>query len=123
MPPASTIVAIAPAARQTKSAACAPTTRAVLGTGQISRVLHGHRVHILLGKPLLEQAIGHQGESVLDRWVRHLPEIGRENVVLRPGCSDRLERALPRDLAAVDRRKATLEDGAALRELALLVDR
>ena len=77
-------VAIAPAARQTKSAACALTTRMVLGTGELPRVDDRHRAHILLREAGLEQAVGHQGEAVLHRWVRHLAEIGRENVVLGP---------------------------------------
>src|SRR4051812_27156514 len=127
MPPSSTKRAIAPAARQTKSAECALTTRSVPGvalldTGEQPCVGDGHRAHIIVAEACLEQAIRHQREPVFDRWVLHLTEIRRENVVLRPGRADRVEGLLPRDLAAVDRREAPFEHRTAFRELALLVD-
>ena len=77
---------------------------------------------VILGEARLEQAIGHQREAVLDRRVRQLAEIGREHVVPGRGRADRVEGLLPRDLSAVDRREAALEQRAPLGELALLVD-
>ena len=84
---------------------------------------HRHRVHLLLVEAGREQPVGHQPEAVLDRRVRRLAEIGREHRVLGPGGADRLEDALPGDLAGVRRREAALEQGAARGERGLVVDR
>ena len=73
--------------------------------------------------PASSRRVGHQREPVLDRWVRHLAEIGREDVALRARRADRGERLLPRDLAGVDRREAPLEHRAPVGKLDLLVDR
>src|SRR6185436_13327200 len=102
VPPASTIVAIAPAARQTKSAECALTTRAFLVTGEPPCVDDRHRAHLILREARAEQAVGHQCEAVLDRRVRDLAEIGREHVALGARGPNGLERRLPGDLARVD---------------------
>ena len=47
-------------------------------------------------KPGLEQAVGHQGEPVLDRRVRRLAEIGREHVVLAARSRGSPRRSPPR---------------------------
>ncbi len=63
-------------------------------------------------EPGPEKRVGHQREPVLDRWVRHLAEIGRKDVARRACRADRRERLLPRHLAGVDRREAALEHRA-----------
>src|SRR5262245_33251357 len=122
-PPPSTTAAIAPAARQTKSAACALTTTSVLDTGEPACVDDGHRAHLVLREAGLEQPVDHEGEPVLDGRVRALAEVGREHVPLHPSGANGLDGLLPADLARVDRGEAALEHGPAVGELALLVDR
>src|SRR6478735_12024079 len=122
VPPASTIVAIAPAARQTKSAECALTTRAFLATGKPPRVDDGHHANVVVREPGREQPVRHQGQPVLDGRIRELAEIGREHVALRARRPDGLERRLPGDLARVDRGEAALEQRALAHEILLLAD-
>ena len=73
--------------------------------------------------PASSRRVGHQREAVLDRWVRELAEIGREDVPRRARGADRREGLLPRHLAGVDRREAPLEDRALVGKHDLVGDR
>ena len=74
-------------------------------------------------KPMLEQPLREQRQPVLDRRVRRLPEVGREQVVLDARGPDPRREMLPRALAGVRRREAALEHRAARRQRDLIVDR
>ena len=123
VPPSATNVAIAPAARQTKSAECALTTSMRLDTGEPPRVHDRHRTDLVLAEPLLEKRVSHERETVLDGWVGRLAEIGREDVALRTRRADGCKRLLPRDLAGVDRGEAPFQQRTLVGKLDLLVDR
>src|SRR3954447_24741080 len=122
VPPFSTATATAPPARQTKSAECAPITCTRLGTGQPAGVRHRHRADLLLVEARLQQTVGHQRQAVLHGRVEDLAQVGREHRVLGARGADRLEDALPRDLAGVRRGEAALEERALARELDLVLD-
>src|SRR5215475_15289437 len=89
---ASSLLAIAPAARQTKSAECALTTRSFLGIRQHSGVRHRHRADLVVREARLEQLVGEQRDPVLYGRVCRLAEVRRDDVVLGARRADRLER-------------------------------
>src|SRR5919108_5182996 len=121
---------MAPPARQTKSAECAPiTSRRRLATpdsagpGKAARPPDDHLLHIVVAESRGEQPVGPEGETVLDRGVVRVPEVAREERTLDADGAHAVEDVLPRGLAAVRRRQAPLEQAAALGERSLVFDR
>ena len=78
---------------------------------------------LLVAEAGLEELIGEQRQTVLDRRVEDLTQVGGEHVVLDAGGAHAVEDVLPGDLAGVGRREAALEQGAALGEVGLLLER
>src|SRR4051812_30166350 len=114
-PPAMTALATAPPARHTKSAECAPMTCTRLGTvdpRQSPGVHDGHGPDLLVGEAGLEEAVGHEGQPVLDRRVEDLPEIGAPDGPLRAHRARGGEDLLPRALAGVRRGERPLHQRA-----------
>src|SRR4029079_12958316 len=108
MPPLRVVTATAPPARHTQSAEWAPITSTRLGTGQPPRVLDGHGADLLVGEAGLQEAVGHQGQAILDRRVGALPEIRAPDGVAGTHGAGRGEDLVPRALAGVGRGEGAL---------------
>src|SRR3954451_18484317 len=114
-PPAMTALATAPPARHTKSAECAPMTCTRLGTvdpRQSPGVHDGHGPDLLVGEAGLEEAVGHEGQPVLDRRVEDLPEIGAPHGAVGADGAGRREDLVPGALAGVGGGEGALHECA-----------
>ena len=124
-PPLDVATAIAPPARQTKSAECAPITSSFLlmRTRQPPRLPHDHLAHLVLVEPPVEQAVGPEREPVLDGRIVRVSAVAREERALDADRPHAVEDVLPRRLAAEGSGQAALDEAATRGERPLVVDR